>query len=192
MKLFIHELLPTHVKRAIFVDTDAFFVSDPALLWRQFAAFNASTAIMLPSHPEMFAPQWFDANKICSCVMLLDLARFRALRLMDSSTYRAAGLPALAPAAFRELFGEPEPETGRFAGAALGDQSFWWAIIRGRPELFMHLHYNWEVSSCLLDMYATGLTGSDAATIEDELGTQLHTWATPHQGEAIMPKLVHL
>ena len=99
--------------------------------------------------------------------------------------------PALAPAAFRELFGEPEPETGRFEGAALGDQSFWWAIIHGRPELFMHLHYDWEVSSCLLDMYATGL-GADDASLEDELRAQLHTWATPHQGEVIMPKLVHL
>ena len=192
MKLFIHEILPHTVRRAIFVDTDAFFISDPALLWAQFDTFNATHAFSMPSHPEMFAPQWFDANKICSCVMLLDLARFRSMRLMDSTHYRAAGQVALAPAAFRELFGEPDPETGRFAGAALGDQSFWWAIIHGRPELFKHLHYDWEVSSCLLDMYATGLTGSDAATIEDELKTQLHTWATPHQGEAILPKLVHL
>lgn len=191
MKLFIHELLPPHVKRAIFVDTDAFFVSDPLLLWRQFDTFNATTAIALPSHPEMFAPQWYDANKICSCVMLLDLERFRALRLMDSVHYRSKGLPALAPGAFRELFGEPDSATGRFEDAALGDQSFWWAIIRGRPELFRHLHYDWEVSSCLLDMYGTSLGGDDAG-IEDELRAQLHTWATPHQGEVIMPKLVHL
>ena len=32
MKLFIHEILPDTVKRAVFVDTDAFFISDPALL----------------------------------------------------------------------------------------------------------------------------------------------------------------
>lgn len=77
MKLFIHELLPAHVEKVMFVDTDAFFISDPLLLWQQFDTFNDTTAISLPSHPEMFAPQWFDANKICSCIMLLDLAKLR-------------------------------------------------------------------------------------------------------------------
>ena len=60
-----------------------------------------------------------------------------------------------------------------------------------RPDIFRHLHYDWEVSSCLLDMYMTGL-GQEDADEADELGVQLHTWATPHQGEVIMPKLVHL
>ncbi|EKM48149.1 uncharacterized protein PHACADRAFT_266532, partial [Phanerochaete carnosa HHB-10118-sp] len=138
------------------VHSHAFFTTDPLLLWRQFGTFNATTAIALPSHPEMFAPEWYDANKICSCVMLLDLERFRTLRLMDSTHYRTAGLPALAPATFRALFGEPDAATGHFADAALGDQTFWWAIIQGRPELFKHLHYDWEVSSCLVEMYGTG------------------------------------
>jgi lipopolysaccharide biosynthesis glycosyltransferase len=34
MKLFLHELLPDDVEKAIYVDTDAFFLTDPALLWR--------------------------------------------------------------------------------------------------------------------------------------------------------------
>lgn len=170
MKFFIHEILPTHVHRAIFVYTDAFFTSDPLLLWRQFDTFTAATAIALPSHPEMFAPEWYDANKIYSCAILLDLERFCTLQLMDSTHYRA-------------LFGGPDPATGHFADAALGDQTFWWAIVSGRAELLKHLHYDWEVSSCPLEMYGTGLLG-------DELHAQLHTWATPHQGEAIIPKLV--
>lgn len=190
MKLFIHELLPPSVPRAIFVDTDAFFISDPLLLWRQFAAFTESTAIALPSHPEMFAPQWFDANKICSCVMLLDLAALRRAQLMASSLYPPS-YSALGPAAFAALFGAPDARTGRYEAVALGDQSFWWAIIEHAPALFRHLPYDWEVSSCLLDMYATGL-GHDDAAPADELGAQLHTWATPHQGEVVLPKLVHL
>ena len=209
MKLFIHELLPPEVEKAIFVDTDAFFISDPVLLWEQFATFNDTTAISLPSHPEMFAPQWFDANKICSCVMLLDLAKLRRMRLMHSSRYprddylqsdsstaeKETGEEgeALATKAFQALFGSPGSSTGRYEEVALGDQSFWWAIIKYRPELFKHLHYDWEVSSCLLDMYMTGLVeGQDDAGEEDELKVQLHTWATPHQGEVILPKLVHL
>lgn len=191
MKLFIHEILPDTVKRAVFVDTDAFFISDPLLLWQQFKKFNSDTLVAMPTHPEMFAPQWFNANKICSCIMLLDLEKLREIRLMDSSTYRAAGLSAWSPPAFRALFGPPDPATGHFEEVALGDQSFWWAIISYQPERFQHLHFDFEVSSCLLDMYITGL-GQDDATEADELGVQLHTWATPHQGEVIMPKLVHL
>jgi len=30
-KIFLHEILP--VKQTLYVDTDAFFVADPALLW---------------------------------------------------------------------------------------------------------------------------------------------------------------
>lgn len=59
--------------------------------------------------------------------------------------------------------------------------------------MFAHLHYDWEISSCLADMYITNmLSGQDDATEEDELKIQSHTWATPHQGEVIRPKLVHL
>ena len=194
MKLFIHEILPPSVKKAVFVDTDAYFISDPYLLWDHFLhTLPPSTVISMPTHPEMFAEQWFDANKICSCIMLLDLEGLRRLRLMDSSFYRSAipRLPAYSPPAFRALFGSPSAQTGKYEEIALGDQSFWWAIIRHAPALFAHLHFDWEVSSCLLETYATGL-GRDDATQADELAAQLHTWATPHQGEVILPKLVHL
>ncbi|KAI0346262.1 hypothetical protein BDW22DRAFT_1323734 [Trametopsis cervina] len=202
MKLFIHEILPSSVKKAVFVDTDAFFISDPYLLWEHFLhTLPSSTIISMPTHPEMFAPQWFDANKICSCIMLMDLEALRRLRLMDSSAYRAATpspLPAYSPPAFRALFGAPDGHTGKYENIALGDQSYWWAIIQymesTAPEskMFQHLHYDWEISSCLADMYITNLEpGKDDASDTDELGVQIHTWATPHQGEVIRPKLVH-
>ena len=77
MKLFIHEILPDTVKRSIFIDTDAFFISDPALLWQQFDHFGADIAISMPSHPDQSSVEWHNANKICSCIMLLDLDRLR-------------------------------------------------------------------------------------------------------------------
>ncbi|KAI0767910.1 hypothetical protein BC629DRAFT_1292706 [Irpex lacteus] len=202
MKLFIHEILPPSVKKAVFVDTDAYFISDPYLLWDHFQhTLPSTTVISMPTHPEMFAPQWFDANKICSCVMLLDLEALRRLRLMDSSYYRSATprLPAYAPPAFRALFGPPNEQSGKYEEIALGDQTFWWAIIKymnseeeAEKGMFAHLHYDWEISSCLADMYITDmLPGQDDVTEEDELKIQSHTWATPHQGEVIRPKLVH-
>lgn len=192
MKLFIHEILPTSVKKSIFIDTDAFFISDPVLLWQHFERLNPNVAVSLPGHADQSAPEWHDANKICSCIMLLDLERLREVRLMDSSIYRAdpEGPSALSPPAFLAMFGPPGPE-GHYEGVKLGDQGYWWAIITHRPDIYEHLSFDWEVSSCLLDMYMTGL-GHDDASESDELATHLHTWATVHQGQVILPKLLHL
>ena len=187
MKLFIHELLPPSVPRAIFVDTDAFFISDPLLLWRQFAAFDAHTAIAMPSHPDQSSAVWRDANKVCSCVMLLDLARLRALRLMASTLYTDG--PALAPPLFAALFGPPAP---KYADVWLGDQSFWWAIVRARPDLYAHLPYDFEVSSCLYDMYVTGLGEPDATAAEQVVRQQDRVRGTPSEGVAVVPRLLHL
>lgn len=194
MKLFIHEILPPSVKKSIFIDTDAFFISDPQLLWAQFAAWGPHTAISMPSHPDQHSEMWLDANKICSCVMLLDLEKLRALRLMDSSVYRTAddGLSALSPPAFEALFGPPDDDTGKYRDVWLGDQSFWWAIVKARPDIYEHLSYDWEVSSCLVDMYITGLGDADA-TEEAQARAQtdrLHD--TPHAGQAVVPRLLHL
>lgn len=190
MKLFIHEILPDTVKRAVFVDTDAFFISDPALLWQQFDKFGPTTAVSMPSHPDQSSVDWHDANKICSCIMLLDLERLRRLHLMDSSVYRAHGVLALAPATFTAAFGPPGAD-GHYVDVKLGDQGYWWAIVHHRPDVFRHLPYDWEVSSCLLDMYYTGL-GRDDATEDDERRSQVHTDDTPQEGQAVLPKMLHL
>lgn len=192
MKLFIHEILPLSVKKSIFIDTDTFFISDPTLLWEHFKSIPSNVAVSMPSHPEMMAPEWHNANRICSCIMLLNLERLREIRLMDSSVYRSdpQGPPAFSPPAFHAMFGPPGPQ-GHYEGVKLGDQGYWWAIINHDPEIFQHLSYDWEVSSCLLDMYMTGL-GHDDATESEELAIQIHTYATPHQGQVILPKLVHL
>ncbi|KAJ7734924.1 hypothetical protein DFH07DRAFT_754165 [Mycena maculata] len=194
MKLFIHEILPPSVKKVIFIDTDAILVADPTLLWRTFDGLKPSTAITMGSHPDHDAEEWHHASRICSCVMLLNLEKFRELRLMDSSIYRSdtSGLypPALAPSAFRAMYGVPSGENGRYENVRLGDQGYWWAIVDHNPHMFEPLSYDFEVTSCLVDTYATGL-GDDAVTEEIELIRQQHTKGTPQEGIVILPKLLH-
>ena len=190
MKLFIHEILPESIHRSIFIDTDAFFITDPALLWDRFQDFAPGTALAMPSHPDQNSEEWHHANRICSCIMLLDLDRLRALRLMDSAAYRAAGRRALAPAAFRAMFGAPGAD-GKYRGVKLGDQGYWWAIVSRNPGIFEHLSYDWEMSSCLMDMYGTAL-GDDARDAEEEVRSQVHTKDTSHAGTAVLPKMLHL
>ncbi|KAI0062200.1 hypothetical protein BV25DRAFT_1804413 [Artomyces pyxidatus] len=193
MKLFMHEILPDDVEKAIFVDTDAFFLMDPALLWDDFKKWNSSVAISMPFHPDQGAAQWHYASNICSCVMLLDLKKLRALRLMDSSIYRedTSGEfpPAFSPPTFVALFGPPGPD-GHYLDVALGDQAYWWAIVSNRTEIYTPLSYDWEVSSCLLDMYGTSL-GEDAATEDSERPIMLHLYGTPWENQVVHPKLVH-
>jgi hypothetical protein len=97
MKLFIREILPPSVEKAIFVDTNAFFLTDPAHRWRVLATLPPGAAFAVPMHPNTADPLWHDASTICSCV-LLDLRTLRAAALMDSTAYRAAGRTALARA----------------------------------------------------------------------------------------------
>ncbi|KAI0807044.1 hypothetical protein C8Q74DRAFT_1312994 [Fomes fomentarius] len=198
MKLFIHEILPPSVERTIFIDTDAFFISDPTQLWDQFDALEPGVAISMPYHPDQYEPSWHHANRICSCIMLLDLARLRDLRLMDSVHYRedpqAARITALATPAFEAMYGKPvlDVDSGRlkYDDVKLGDQGYWWAIVSHRPEIFKHLSFDWEMSSCLMDLYNTGL-GDDAVDEQTEARWQVHTDDTPEEGRAVLPKMLH-
>ena len=196
MKLFMHELLPDDVEKAIFVDTDAFFLTDPALLWEEFSHWDSSVSVSMPYHPNMNSPdtlQWFNATRICSCIMLLHFGKFRAQRLMDSSIYRAdhSGLfpPAFSPPTFEALFGPLGP--GEQYDAAMGDQSYWWAIVNNRTELFRPLSYDWAVTSCELNMFMTGL-GHDDISEEEESRMMQFLWGTPYEGQVVLPKILHL
>ncbi|KAF8964140.1 hypothetical protein BDZ97DRAFT_1660946 [Flammula alnicola] len=192
MKLFIHEILPRTVKKSVYVDTDALFISDPALLWDVFSGLRPTTALVMASHPDQHAPEWHDASKICSCVMLLDLEKLRSLRLMDSSIYRElGGIHALSPEAFRAKYGLPgEDGKGRYDNVRLGDQGYWWAIVDHRPDIFEPLNYDFEVTTCLLQTYNTGL-GNELITMEEEQKHQIFTKDTPQEGITVLPKLLH-
>jgi len=195
MKLFIHEILPPTVKRAIYVDTDAFWISDPTLLWNVFDSLKPSTAIVMSSHPDQNTPEWSHASRICSCVMLLDLEKLRAMRLMDSSIYRndTSGKfpPAMSPPAFRAMYGPLEDDgQSRYDNVRLGDQGYWWAIVEYRKDIFEPLSYDFEVTSCLLDTYHNGL-GDDAMSELEALSMQTFTKDTPQEGIVVLPKLLH-
>ncbi|KAJ7849107.1 hypothetical protein B0H14DRAFT_3108827 [Mycena olivaceomarginata] len=194
MKLFIHEILPPSVKKAIFVDSDSILIANPRLMWEIWDSAKPSTAFIMASHSDQHAEEWHDASRICSCVMMLNLEKFRQLRLMDSSIYRndTSGLfpTALAPSAFRAMYGTPTGENGRYDNVRLGDQGYWWAIVDHNRDLFEHLSFDFEVTSCLLESYMTGL-GDDTVTEEVELSRQIYTNSTPQEGIAVLPKLLH-
>ncbi|KAL0958962.1 hypothetical protein HGRIS_014274 [Hohenbuehelia grisea] len=111
MKLFLHEILPTTVKRAIFVDTDSIIISDPALMWRQFGKFTPQTAVAVPTHDNAEYPvvnkDWRGGSRICSCVMMLDLQRMREEIIMTSTLFPAhMQQRAIGPAAIKALWGD--------------------------------------------------------------------------------------
>lgn len=185
MKLFIHEILPPTVKKGIYIDTDALFIADPALLWNTFERLKPSTAIVMSSHPDQDAPEWHHASRICSCIMLLDLEKLRELRMMDSSIYRedqSGKYPsAMSPPAFKAKYGLPGKDGhSHYDNVRLGDQGYWWAIVDHRPDLFEPLTYDFEITSCLLDAYMTGL-GDDSISESDEMLRQVFTKNTPQE-----------
>ncbi|KXN87717.1 Glycosyltransferase-like protein LARGE2 [Leucoagaricus sp. SymC.cos] len=193
MKLFLHEIIP--VEKGIYIDTDAFFISDPTLLWDVFATLKPSISVVMSNHPDQNAPEWNHASRICSCVMLLHLERLRNQRLMDSTIYRADTShlfpPALAPEAFRAMYGLPGGDGyGRYDNVRLGDQGYWWAIVSHRPDIFEPLSYDFEVTSCLLNTYNIGL-GDDDINESVELSRQTFLDGTPQEGTVILPKLLH-
>ncbi|KAJ2931398.1 hypothetical protein H1R20_g5686, partial [Candolleomyces eurysporus] len=195
MKLFIHEILPSNVTKSIFVDTDAFFISDPALLWNIFDTLRPQTSLVMASHPDQDSPEWNNASRICSCVMLLDLAKLRKDRLMHSSVYAKIKPDnpgqALSTPAFRAMYGLPGGDgKGRYTNVRLGDQGYWWAIVDYHKNIFEPLSFDFEVTSCLMDTYLTGL-GADTITEKEELKHQIHLDHTPQEGKAVLPKLLH-
>lgn len=201
MKLFLHEILPDSVTHSIFIDTDAFFMTDPARLWQTFSdpiAFPPGTGVAIPHHLDLFAPEWHDANRVCSCVLLLDLEVLRGGHgrpaLMDSVHYRDAGLEAWGPPAFAKMFGKPA-EGHAYEGVKLGDQGYWWALVNGTEGLMTPLDLAWETTSCLVDMYGNDIIVGNDGIDEAEALKQSHY--TGHggvfgSGPAVYPKLLHL
>jgi len=72
----------------------------------------------------------------------------------------------------------------------LGDQGYWWAIVEHNRHLFENLSFDFEVTSCLLETYMTGL-GDEMTTEETELSRQIYIANTPQEGTPVLPKLLH-
>ena len=186
MKMFMQEILPANVTKAIFVDTDAFFISDPVHLWNVFSTLRPETAFVIPFHPDV-VDHWNGAGRICSCIMLLDMQKLRDKRFMGSSLYKKINPEdteeALADAAFLAKYGPPSTEgknKGKHENVMLGDQGLWWAVVDSYKEMVEPLSYDFEVTSCNVESYGTGL-GDDNVSEEDELKRQTHTKDTPQE-----------
>ncbi|KAH8827486.1 hypothetical protein DL96DRAFT_1710610 [Flagelloscypha sp. PMI_526] len=172
MKLFLHEIMP--VKKAIFVDTDALFISDPRHLWNQFKSFKSTTGISMTNHSNYGNADWHYADRICSCVMLLDFEKLRDMRLMDSSLYRLndSSRKAASPAAFTAMYGAPDSSDGKYHNVRLGDQGYW-------------------SQAAYQEMYETRL-GEAELDEEQEISKQeIHVTGTSQSGKIVRPKLLH-
>ncbi|KAK8846594.1 hypothetical protein IAR55_005680 [Kwoniella newhampshirensis] len=142
--LFLHEIISPSVTRAIFVDSDAFFITDPTLLWREFNTWNSSHVISIPSHENM-DERWQGITKICSCVMLLDLQRMRNVLYMDSNLFSPMERRrALSHPANLAYWGEPTTKDGVYNNVGLGDQSFFLSVKLYKPEYHIRLPLSWE------------------------------------------------
>lgn len=107
MRLFLHGVLPDSVEKAIYVDSDAFLLTDPALLWDQFS----------------YGPQ-------CHCIDPVPSkpGYQRMVQCVGDRDDRSGLCPrALAPPTFAALWGPPGPD--EYHHVTLGDQSYWRAIV---------------------------------------------------------------
>ena len=146
MKLFLHEILPADIDRAIFFDTDAMLIVDPyreytpfpvetsltrsSVVWKQFNTFSHDTLFSIPTHEGSERPDvksdWQGASRVCSCVLLLDLRNMRAAPTMNSELFEA-GMQARAlersanEKTWGDAFGEFGSKDGKtYRGVALG------------------------------------------------------------------------
>lgn len=123
--------------------------------------------------------------------MLLDLNKLRKARLMHSNVYAKIKPDnpgeALSTAAFRAMYGLPGGDgKGRYTNVRLGDQGYWWAIVDYHKDIFEPLSYDFEMTSCVIDTYHTGL-GADTITEEEELKHQIYIENTPQEVGILAP-----
>ena len=180
VKIFIHEVLPNTVPKAIFFDTDMLFVTDPYLLWRQFDKFQGSQII---SFPDLGSNS--TAMDICTCTMLLNLDAMRS-----TST----------PFVGSELFGDRQRPLGTLEvfrkhgvnprNPQFGDQGLYWAIWKEYPERFRHLPLAWDTSHCRFS-YGMTLDGDDSISEEDHIKSQIQTYAVKEDFEQLFPGILH-
>ncbi|KAL1748023.1 hypothetical protein HDZ31DRAFT_30561 [Schizophyllum fasciatum] len=160
MKLFLHELLPSSTKYAIYIDPTALFISDPAALWRE------TMRLVPPAAPaaSLYYDQQSKAGR--AHVLLLNLEKLREVRLMDSNVFRKvdhAANGAISSSAFRVALGPPTRADGRYDVRAMGgDEVFWRALVVYRPDLFRVLDEGYVVEGCSRKQTA-GLGSADVS-----------------------------
>ncbi|EJD49855.1 hypothetical protein AURDEDRAFT_112338 [Auricularia subglabra TFB-10046 SS5] len=149
-KMFIHELVPAPL--ALYVDTDAMFLTDPLHLWHTARRLTAADADTLLAFPH--AGPHSDGGDICTCVMAMHLARMRAAPWLESTLRAETVGRALGGRAVWARAGiDP-------ARPPWGDQGLVHAIWRAHPTRFARLSRSWDVSACKY-YYGVTLVGED-------------------------------
>lgn len=152
-KLLLHEIL-VDVEKVIFIDTDMLFVVDPYEIWKNFDSFDENTIIQFPT----LGPK-SHAGQVCSCVMLMNLARMRnpSSMFIPSSLLPQTSITALTvmPFARASLEGVPNPfkpseniPLDPSQPTPFGDQDIYHVVWYYRKDLIKHLSLRWDVSFC--------------------------------------------
>ncbi|KAH7107376.1 hypothetical protein BKA62DRAFT_740283 [Auriculariales sp. MPI-PUGE-AT-0066] len=181
VKMFLHEVLP--VKYSLYVDTDAVFLSDPALLW-------AALVDMVHSDPRKIvafshAGDDTEDGLICTCVMALNLEAMRATPFMPSTLVPAWDASALGTAATWKA------QNVSTDMPTFGDQSFYWGLWRANRDRFYRLSRSWDISACR-NFYRISLNGVQDISKSDEASMQTTTGDLSDAEEGFLfPGIVH-
>ncbi|KAG8982455.1 hypothetical protein FRB93_008112 [Tulasnella sp. JGI-2019a] len=178
-KVFLHEIL-FNVPRTIYFDTDMAFLVDPVLLWKEFDHLTGEKMISFPIQSLEAGPE-----KICSCVMLLDLQQMRRRIFMPSTSFPPSTATLGSPDTWASAPLDPQDPQ-------MGDQGIYWAIWRKYPHHFVPLSLSWDVTHCHWS-WGLGLAQGDDSITEAEhidMQTEVST-AAPERFGQIFPGILH-
>ncbi|KAG8748645.1 hypothetical protein FRC10_000036 [Ceratobasidium sp. 414] len=200
VKVFMHELLPS-VERAIFIDTDMLFVLDPVLLWNTFSTLKRNQMVAFPT----LGPK-SDSSRICTCVMLLNLATMRDVKrpFMSSTLVPGWSRSAISSNAFNlTLSGDGMIESADRSKRVkfdpmdplYGDQGLYHVIWTHFPELFAHLSLRWDVTHCRqgygLQLGKWHEPGGEEVSETDQVKAQFYMEEAPEKFEQLLPGILH-
>ncbi|KAH7107941.1 hypothetical protein BKA62DRAFT_780632 [Auriculariales sp. MPI-PUGE-AT-0066] len=163
LKLLIHEILPKTVTKAIYLDTDAFFLTDPYLIWKDYMQIPDDRHVSLThSGPKS------DNTQLCSCVMGLNLVTMRSPEepFLPSTLIPGSEKIALGRA---EVWNASKTDPN---GPWYGDQSLYWSMWRyWGSKKFGRLPRTWNLEGCH-DQQNMQLDAEQDRTISKEIENQ--------------------
>lgn len=148
-----------------------------------------------------------DASRICTCVMLLDLAAMRSPKspFMSSTLLPSWSKNGLSSKAFElALRGGgmiPTAERSKLVkfnpmNPLYGDQGIYHIIWTHFPELFAHLSLRWDVTHCRggygLKLGRWHEAGGEEMSETDQVRSQFFMEEAPEKYNQLLPGILHL
>ena len=153
VKMFVPWLLPHH-DRAIVLDTDLLFVTDPVRLWDEFETNGKDWLYKMPiknmDHP----------SNMCSCIKLIEIRKVR----LESDYYPAVFQKALAR---HPEWKDPNSSIDHYL-APHGDQGVYYAMIQSNKTLVAPLAAFWNTDRC--HNYYNAFGGGQAGILHQNCG----------------------